>query len=232
MPITLRGVSRVASTQKVSGIVVDAPTGLALGDFCLIGAAVTSASATRLAILGFTAVTAVENGVTYTFQLFYRVCTGTEGTSFPVIIGPDGAIRDIAIQCIAYTGVLNANPFDPSTPTTSGNQNPVSTMITVSGITTTVDGDQVVWFGHTETNVGGGPATIRPPSGFTAQAPQVNTSDKMGANVGVLVADLAQGTAGATPNVDGSLGVARQNGGIVVGLQPGAISVGGSGMLI
>ena len=217
---TLRGcVGSSTGAGTSATVTATLPTGIVAGDFILLfcGAGTTATSATAT---GFTAVTATDSG-SRTLTFLYKTATGTEGSSVTVTFA--GSHAEAVVAC-AYGGVSG---FDP-TPTSSGQLNASSGTITVPGVTTTNNGDQLVWFGYTSIGSGGTPAAITKPTGFTAQMTQVKTTHGGSAtNVGVIMADATQATAGATGNENGTVATAEVNGGLLIALS-GASTESGS----
>jgi hypothetical protein len=143
-------------------------------------------------------------------QLLWRAADGTEGASVTAT-APGNYL--FALICAGYHGGNSGAPFDP--PPVLGQVSAASTTLTVTGITTTLPGDVIVWFGMT---AGGTPAAISPPSGYTAVAPQVGTSASGGTTVGALAAALTWAGQGATGNKNGSLSVSQPHGGQLVSI--------------
>lgn len=205
MAIGLRGQSSISTGSSV--VLTTATTGnaAAMGnpiatDFCLIWMIGRAATVTFTAT-GFTAVT-VSQGQTVSAQLLWRIIDGTE--SWPITVTCSVA-DNFAGQCICYSGVKTTTAFDP-TPAASGQTNASSTSVTPASITTTIVGDQLVWFGGVRSVASGGvPPTITLPPGstptFVAESSQTATSAGSVANVAAVVADGAWGSSGAVQPV-------------------------------
>lgn len=199
-----------AATGGASSFTLAKPTGLATNDFVLIW--VTSGTGNTFTVPLFTPVTRVSG--TASQQLFYRAIDGTESWPLTVTLPSSGITVGV---CIAYRGVNLLTPFDPA-PTLSGKTTAATTSLQPLAVTTTVNGDQLVWFGMTRstaTNIA--PQTVTQPAGLTIQGSQANTTSTTHFNVGVLVADIVQVTAGATTPT-GSVASATINGAMTVPL--------------
>jgi hypothetical protein len=189
------------------------PTGLSVGDWCLLWVDIGNTTRTATAT-GFTAVTA-SSGNSQSPCLLYRQITGSE--SWPLTVTLSGAATDAVGIIYAAQG---ANGLDP-VPTSSGQTNASSTTISVPGITTTSANDLLVWFGATSSASGGTPNTITAPSGFTARGSQVNDTQSAATNLGALVADATQSSAGASGAQNGTIASpSRVTSGVLVALSP------------
>lgn len=202
MAITLRGATTAStgSSTSTASYTIAKPSGVVNGDALLIYVVIRGTNAASTPA-GFSAVTATTFSSTEC-QLFYRVADGTEGSTFT--LSWTGANPSAAV-CLAYAGV-SGSIFDPAAPSASGAAGTTNGIPTASSITTTVNGDTLVWFAVTKTSASGGtPGTISPPAGFSTEAAQISTTVASAApNVAAYAADMTQPAAGATGTLAGT----------------------------
>lgn len=215
MAIALRGSAQYANTgtTTLSSLSVNAPTGLVAGDVIIIWVA-RAAAAPTYTVSGFTSVTMSSNA-NISCQLFYRIATGSEGATFSITVA---TARTFAVACAAFSGVNNSTPFDPTPTTTSGQLNTSSLTVASNGVTTSAANDMMLWLGEVNsTGLGGTPATIGVPSGFTIQGAQSNTSSS-GMNTGIICATEVKATVSGAVTGNGSISPATINGALLLGL--------------
>jgi hypothetical protein len=212
--IAVRGATG-ANTGSAAALTLSiaAPTGLAAGDVCFIYATTGSGAAYTTPLpTGFTA--AVGNAIVGSNTkgiLYYRLCDGTEGTTFAV---PITVAESIAAVCIALSGCAKDGPFDPIFPQTSGVASSAAT-ISCNPVTTTQLGSTLVWFGNTSSPSGGAPKTITVPPGFTSAVSQQITTSTTATNEGCTCATQA-GVAPGTYTPVGTLSASGTNMGVVI----------------
>lgn len=146
---------------------------------------------------GFTAVpaTVVSSGQ---YQLFYRITDGTEGATFTISWASGANVSSAMAR--SYFGADTALVMDPAVPASSAISG-----LAASSITTTRDGDMLVWFAATKTSTAGQtPGTITPPSGFTGSTPSAATTTVADPNVQAYGADEVQAAHGATGTLTGT----------------------------
>jgi alkaline phosphatase D len=194
------------------------------GDLILLWATAIAASDT-FTCPGFTAVTA-STGQNTSAQLLYRVTDGSEGSSFTVTASVTHILN---VHAIGISGQASS-PFDPSTPTSSGQLlAAVSTTITATGFTTSSNGCLLLWLGMAR-GPSTPPPTITVPGGFTASSlGQVNTTGT-GASSGVVLATATQTTAGATGSPSGTLSASDDGGALLLAIA-GASGASGAATL-
>ena len=200
------------------------PTSLAVGDFMFVwvaeggSTAVSWSCSAPVSGNAFTTVTELA-GASNQAQLLYKtadsqdVTNAAGSTAYTVVCS-------VAHLCVAVAAAYsNVGGFDP-VPTTSGQANTSSTTVSVPGITTTINGDILVWLGQTSTGAGGAPAAITQAAGFTAQTTESDaaTTSGAGTNSGMLMADFTQTTAGATGAENGTLASGHANVGFMFAL--------------
>lgn len=232
---SLRGTPNAFTTGSVASttLSVTKEAGTASGDmifmWCVCGVAGQTFSCP-----GFSSKPAVS-GTNGSAQLLYRQADGTEGASFTVTASSSrlfGAIRGTVIGPTALSFL-----FDP-VPSASGQVNANSTTVTVAGVTTTQNGDLLIWLGF-DVGVGGAtPQAITLPAGgggitWASAFAQVNSTAGGLPNVGARMATATQATAGTTGSQNGSLGSAQPSGGMLLSIPAGvklvALADSGSG---
>jgi hypothetical protein len=212
-PPSLRATSagNTGTNATATSFTIAQPTGLAVGDVCLLWVHMAAITKTATAT-GFSAVTAVS-GSTQSTQLLSRTITGAESWPLTVTLS-----AGVPASGVIYA-VQGAAGFDP-TPSVSGQTNTASTTITVAGVTTTQADDLLVWFAGVEGTSGNAPPTITKPAAMTARSTQSSSSATTAVNSGSMCADLVQVTAGATGNQNGTSSASRANSGMLVALSP------------
>lgn len=215
------------SGTNVTTASITKPTGSVSGNLLIIFANETGASITW-SIPGFTAVTPAS-GTNCSCQVLYRVLDGSgsdPGTTFTITCNPGG---QWAGTCMRVTGASTSTPFDPSP--TSGQVNASSTSITAPGITTTINGDLLIWCGADRVP-SGTPNAMTLPASYTDSGAGQSNSSSASSNAGNCAGYLVQGSAGATGNVIGTEGSATANGAALLGTQVAAVITQTSNMLL
>jgi hypothetical protein len=196
---------------------VTTPSGAVAGDILVIYAC-RGTAATTWSAPGFTAVTAAT-GSNGAGQVLYRVLDGSgsdPGATFTLTCSASAIFAGICVRVSTSGGT-----FDPAA--TSGQVNVSSTNIPAAGITTTRNGDLIIWAGGIDAGAGGTPAVITLPAGYSdSGAGQSNTSNGAGTNVGVLCGSVLQAAAGATGTVTGTGATAHVNMAVLLGIAPAA----------
>jgi trimeric autotransporter adhesin len=216
-PASLRATStgNTGATNATSFTIAQ-PTGLGIGDYCLLWVDVGSTGQTVTAT-GFTAVTPTS-GNSQTAALLYRVITGTESWPLTVSYGTSSQATGIIYAAQGATG------FDV-TPTSSGQTNASSQVVTTAAVTTTKADDLLVWFGACSSASGGAPNVITAPTGMTARCTQSNSASTTTTNLGALCADSVQIPMGTT-TLNGSIpSPSRVTAGLLVTIAGGGIPV-------
>jgi hypothetical protein len=166
---------------------------------------------------GFTAVTATSISSSQ-YQLFFLVTAGTEGATFTVTWSGANPSSSAAIS---YSAAVTSPVFDPSTPGASAVAG-----LGATGITTVNAGDQLVYFHASKTSTSGQtPGTLGPPTSFTSRVTPAQTTATTAPNVQAYIADMAQGSAGATGTITGTdtnVTIDTSSGSLVVALSPAA----------
>lgn len=177
---------------------------------------------------GFTAVSVNTSSGNFTQQLLYRNCdgSGSDPTTAGITVTNNATTR-----MVANLVIVEQATFDPL-PTVSGQANTSALAITAPSLTSTVDGDLLIWFGLVVAATGVTPQTIVAPAGYTIVGSQANTTSGASPNVGAVAATISQPTAGATGTIAGSVAVAAINGGTLIALTTGtAVPVTAAGAL-
>lgn len=169
-----------------------------------------ASGATTLSCSGFSAATP-SSGQNDAAVLFSLTTTGTEGSTFTVGAGTSRILGAAAIGI----GGQAASPFDP-TPTDSGNLLAGVGASVSYDITTTLNGDLLVWFGLSRVP-SGTPATITLPAGYSSRLTQTNSTGA-GANVGFTIGTTVQTSAGDAGTPAGSLSPSSNGGALLVGV--------------
>ena len=157
----LRGATGFNNGSAASvNLSVTFPTSLAVGDFMFIwaGSAATTLTWTCSAPVSGTAFSVITaaSGASGSAQLLYKtadsqdVTNAAASTAYTAVCSVSHLIAGVAG---AYS---NVGGFDP-TLSSSGQYNASSTTLAVPGITTTINGDMLLWFGFTEIGAGGTP---------------------------------------------------------------------------
>lgn len=186
--INLRATAQSLTTGAGTTAVVTKPAGTVDGDaMVLIAGSWFGSTITPPA--GWTALdTACRNpsaGTDPRLSTFVRVASG-EGANYTVTFGVSGDVRLLIIA--SYTGV------DPTTPVDAhgANFNPASVTPVANGITTAVNGDQLVAAYMVDN-----PGNIIPPAGMTERAEQ---TDGVSGLAALEICDVSLPVAGATGN--------------------------------
>ena len=193
---------------------VTTPPGAVAGDLLVVYAA-RGTGATTWSAPGFTAVPAAT-GTNGAGQVLWRILDGSgsdPGATFTITCSASAIFSGV---CMRVTG--SARQFDPAA--TSGQVNVSSTSITAPSITTTLNGDLLIWGGGIDAGGGAVPETITLPAGYTdSGAGQANSGAGAGTNTGVACGSVIQPAAGPTGTVSGSVTpVAHVNMAVLLGV--------------
>jgi hypothetical protein len=207
---------------------VTLPSGAMNGDVIVIFVNETGSGLTW-SVPNFTAVTAAS-GTNCSCQVLYRILDGSGNDPGATFTITESAGGQFAGTCMRVTGASNTSPFDPAP--TSGQVNASSTNITAPGITTTVNGDLLIW-GGCDRVPSGTPNAITLPAGYTDSGAGQSSSSAAGhSNSGNIAGYIVQGSAGATGNIVGTEGSATANGAVLLGMQAAAAVTAASNMLL
>lgn len=185
------------------------------GDVCLLW--VTLRGATVLNVpAGFTAVTASVLSSSQ-YQLFYRVTDGSEGATFTISWASGGNTSQAVAN--SYPGMDTVAILDP-VPSASGIAG-----LAGASITTTHDGDILVWLAASKTaSAGQTPGLFTPPAGFYTEIAQQSTVTAANPNVTAFLADMQQASRGATGTLTGTSSSATESDAVlVVALSPAPV---------
>lgn len=226
MAVNALGFSTGATPSTTVSVPV--PSGVTVGDLILIWVVSQVAGMTFSDTGdGFTAVTAAT-GQNCSAQLLYRTATSADVT----LSSDSGDYTVTASVSHSMAGIVLDLPgasFDPSTPTSSGQLlSTAGTAVSANGVTTTNNGDLLLWFAGIR-NASGTVPTIGVPSGFTTQVSQTNSSTG-GANVGAIFAYETQATAGATGAEAGSFSESDDGGALLVAVSQAASFTGAAAL--
>lgn len=216
MSISITSQGSQGNTTSASNITVTLNNAPSNNDL-LLAYCTSSTTAITFSSTGWTAVTALS--ATVSGQFLYRVADGTEGTSVTYTINSGSHFQVAAV--VGLTGALTGtnSGMDPSVPSTSGQSNASSTNLAAAGITTTTNGDMLVWFGAVVDGTGV-PPDVTPPTGFSSNVIDVAGSGSSIANVRIAVATMTQSSAGATGTETGTIASASASFGLLVGVSP------------
>lgn len=193
------------------------PSGTQTGDtvciYCVAAANVTFSSGTGAT--AFTAQAVTTGGSAPFGMLLTHTYTGSEGWT----PGTSTVVVTKSASAAAWVGVIFSvlGTFDPAL-SGSGAQSAGSTTVAIAGVTTTNNGDLIIWIASNTTASGVTPGTITPPTGYTSITGQVSTTNSSHANSGLIVATNTQTTAGATGTISGTDSAAQAYAGVVIGV--------------
>ena len=201
---------------------VTVPSGSAAGDLLILYAARGTAATTWTAP-GFTAVPAAT-GTNGACQVLWRLLDGSASD-------PQGTFTITCSQSALFAGVClrvqRAAPgFDPAP--TSGQVNVSGTSLPAPGITTTVNGDLLIWCGGIDASNVIAPTLVLPAGYTDCGAGQSNTTAAAGTNMGVVAGTVVQGSAGATGTVTGTSPAAHVNMAVLLGVAFTPLTLGGA----
>jgi hypothetical protein len=183
-----------------------APAGTSTNDLVMIFCAVASygSSGFTWSCPGFTAVSGVGASGNGCQQLLYKIAGGAEPGTYTVTMS--GSYVWAAVIA-GYYQVNTGLVLDPL-PGSSGAVNAAAQVITAPGITTTQGGDKLAWFGWIAGTLA--PA-ITVPSGFAAEVSQSSTTSVSLTNIGVIMGDASQTSAGTTGSEIGTVAVMAED---------------------
>lgn len=187
--------SKTEQFTAASSFTITVPTGVVDGDF-IVFAAVSDGND-------------VSCGVPTGFTKLYDINSTADGTCFTVgykIAASEGAswsyttAGGITVICAvwAYSGRNGVSPLETSSQNSSSVLNASPWTVNATGVTTTTNGDDLIWVVDHDQNVLTGPGTTTPPAGYTLR------SDGGAAGRWLALADFNQSTAGATGTVSGT----------------------------
>lgn len=208
---------------------INAPTGTANGDllffsWCADNPSATIALAgTTLTALGWTQVGSSQHTSTVDGQSFetWSKIASSEPSSWSVVPGGSG---DASCIMVRVAGMATSSPIEVSfvTQDTSG-QSGTTLNAPNSGVTTSTDGDLLLYFGTVDFNAAG-TISFTAPSGYTSA-----TTVTSGAWTGLQAAYTVQTSHGATGTVQGQLTNASASAGIgqsaLIAIKTGATSI-------
>lgn len=214
MAVAYRSVTDATGTASATATL---PTGTVAGDMMLLSVYAESSTATIGTPTGWTLVPGSSQSSSGNFAsaVFYKVAGASEGS---VSVSPTGAIF-VEVCRTSYSTAASAS-LDGQSNASGGTA--TATSLPAPSITTTHNGDLLVWIGFNFS------ATTTPPTGFTTR---YNAGD-------VAIGDKTQTTAGATGTQTGTDSVAdvwtvtmlaltdAASGGTV---SSGTVNMGGSG---
>ncbi len=166
-------------------ISVNKPGGVAAGDLVIIQAGYTVNTGSITAPTGFETLYNTQEG-NLEGAVFYRFLDGSEGATFTMALGSN---RNWVVAAVAYRNVNRTNPFEDSQ-TTQSNLGNGSNSVNAPSATAASPATRLVSLmlqRHTTTM-----------TGFTADGAMTSRTSRVGGNRGVLIADQALGSAGAT----------------------------------
>lgn len=209
---TLRTGSAAAGTGSAASTTVSftVPSGTVAGD--IIGIWVMCNSNTRtFSATGYTYQAASNSGgASASAGLLYKTAAAGDlgGNVTVTVSGAALAFAGVIFSVLASAG------FDPATPD-GGAVSTASTSVAGSSVTTTDNGDLLVWCGGARAgSAGGAPATITPPAtsiSVSTVVSQLSTTSASVANIGVLMGTGTQTSAGTISSEAGSLSVSQAN---------------------
>ena len=224
MAISLRSHTSYGSGNNETSSTITAPSGIQNDDILLLW--VNSSSGTNQTITppsGFTLIDRTDDGTAEATASYWKRASSESG-NYTVTVGTSA---EQSMVMAAYSGCTTlSTPVDVH----NAQVNASGTSCTAPSVTTTLDNDQLVFFGA---NYRGGITTWTAPSGEVRQE-QINGVD----NGNVCFCDEALGAAGATGDKVATQNNANRNVGQLVALSPApvtpplmkAVTVGGLAM--
>jgi hypothetical protein len=210
------GTGAVPSSSTVSA---PAPVDVGLGDLLIIWLTdvLTPVTFTIAGSSGWTQIT--SSGQNCQGTLFYKnadptdVSLSASAGSYTLTPSAAHSTQGIIVHAPGYG-------FDP-VPADAGQyvSAATSTSFPYTGVTTSTDGDTILFFGVTRVS-SGAPPVMALPGGFSTLVAQANTTASAAANVGVFLGTQTQATAGATGTQTFTSATGGDGGAFMLALQP------------
>ncbi len=216
--VALRGTSTTA-TSTSSTLTISKPAGVVQGDIMLVNIA-TMGTASAASLSGWTVIrtASLSTSPRRYASVLYKIAGASEPASYSFATGSGtiGASGGI----VAFSGVDNANPFDPA----SGSiRQTTATTVTANSLTTTRPQTAIVFMGQAVGSTGGSTVSWNTGSWQTVNSPGALTelfdNEESVNHVSVGAAWAVRENLGSTGNGTATLSASVRNGGVLVALR-------------